>query len=186
VAIGALVLVVGMAAPLSAGQATLLANPEAARANAASSPKHDDRVLVYSAEAISGSIVEHVVDSRAIALDVGAKDGVRFGHAFQIMGSNSKESIGVAKVIELERQRCIANVVYLDRDQAAQSLRGLSAVCAAPKPNKRATVIQCVVGKSVWQTESFENKLIRGLLETGGKGVQILIREENAYQPSVE
>jgi hypothetical protein len=182
---GMLWLAAGITGPLSAEPSSLLADPAAANVNAASSPKLDDRVFVYSAKPISAAVLEHVAGSREMRLDVGARDGVRFGHAFQIMAQGSELPIGVAEVIELERQRCVARVISLNQDQAAQSMRGFSAVCTAPRTDRRAVVIQCVFGKDVWQTESLENKLIRGLLENSGRNeVQILIRQDDAAHAS--
>jgi len=181
-AFGALWWVAGGAAPLSAEPTTLLAKPDEAQANVAASPKLDDRVLVYCGEAVSSSVLEHNVGRQEIALNVGAKQGVRFGHAFQIVAPDSRECVGVAKVIELQAQRCVAKVVYLDQDKVAQSLKGFSAVCTAPKSNRTGIVIQCAFGKDIWRTESFENKLIRSLLESGGAKVQILIREDSPDQ----
>ena len=178
-------LLAGMAVPLSAEPSTLLSNPAAANANAASSPKLDDRVFVYSARPVTAAILEHAAGGRDMLLDVGARDGVRFGHAFQLRAPGSETPIGVAKVIELERQRCVARLISLKQDQTEHSLRGFSAVCAAPKTDRRAVIIQCVFGKDVWQTESLENKLIRGLLENSGRNeVQILIRQDDAAHAS--
>src|SRR5690606_34856717 len=142
-----------------------------ARINAAASPKLDDRVLVYPAEAISATVLEHAVEHREVVLDVGARDGVRFGHAFQIMGEDREGSIAVAKVIELEAERCVARVVSPHQRRPRASVQGFSAVCAAPKAAGQGLVVECVFGKDVWRTESLENKLIRGMLESGGKRV---------------
>jgi hypothetical protein len=82
--------------------------------------------------------------------------------------------------MELEGRRCIARVISIDQDKAAQSLKDFTAVCAAPKLNAKKTTIKCTFGKDVWQTESFENKLIRGLLDSGGEQIQILISQEGS------
>jgi hypothetical protein len=157
---------------------TLLAEPARAYANITSSPKFDDRLFVYSAEPISASIVEQNADGQELALDVGATEGVRFGQAFQIVEPTSQKWVGVAKIMELDSEHCVARLISLNKEATARSLKGYKAVCIQPKAKKADTVIECRWGKDVWQTESFENKLIRGLLENCGKNVQIRVRQE--------
>jgi len=62
--------------------------------------------------------------------------------------------------------------------RADSTMATLSAVCAAPKRYASKSAIELGVGKIVWRTESFENKIIRGLLETAGDQSQILVRQE--------
>jgi hypothetical protein len=169
-----------VAAPLSAEPASVLAKPQEAQANVSASPKLDDRVFVYCAATLSSAVVEHIAGSQELVLDVGARDGVRFGHAFQIVAPSSGERIGIAKVIELQRQRCVAKLVYLDQDKAERSVKGFSAVRTAPMASKNGIVVQCAFGREIWQTESLENKLIRGLLESSGGKIQIVVREDNS------
>lgn len=173
----------GVVAP-SRGEetASLLAAPEAAKTNITASPKFDDRVFVYTAESVSASVLEHNVVAKELSLNVGARDGVRFGHAFQIVEPTSNTSLGVGKVMELSADHCVAKLISLDHALEARSVKGFTAVCTEPKAKSTETIIECRFGKDVWQTESFENKLIRGLLENGGKNVQIRIRQENTVQ----
>jgi hypothetical protein len=169
-----------MAAPSRSEEtASLLAAPESAKTNIAASPKFDDRVLVYTAQPISASVLEHNAGTQELSLDVGAKDGVRFGHAFQIVEPTSNTALGVAKVMELSADHCIAKLISLDHALGGRSVKGFTVVCTVPKAKSRETIIECRFGKDVWQTESLENKLIRGLLESGGKNIQVRIRQEN-------
>jgi hypothetical protein len=117
-----------------------------------------------------------------LSLNVGARDGVRFGHALQIVEPASNISLGLAKAMELSADHCIAKLISLDQRPVARSVKGFTAVCTVPKAKSTETIIECRFGKDVWQTESFENKLIRGLLENSRKNVQIRIRQENTVQ----
>jgi hypothetical protein len=177
--IGTLCFLGGLGGRLTAEESTLLARPQQARLNVAASPKFDDRVFVYCAEPITGSILEHRADVKELVLNVGAKDGVRFGHAFRIVEPKLKEWVGVAKVMELDAERSVAKVVSLAREHSLLPMKGFTTICTAPKSKERGITIQCAFGKDVWQTESFENKLIRGLLDNGGKDIRILIRQES-------
>jgi hypothetical protein len=159
---------------------SLLSAPKSAKTNITSSPKFDDRVFVYCAEPVSASILEHDAGNQELSLNVGARDGVRFGHAFQIVEPTSKKWIGVAKVMELGVDRSVAILISLEKEAATSSIKGFTAVCTEPKAKSNETIIECRFGKDVWQTESFENKLIRGLLENCGKNVQIRIRQEDS------
>lgn len=170
----------GMVSPsISEETSTLLVAAESTKANIKASPKFDDRVFVYSAEPLSASILEHAPGSEELLLDVGAKDSVRFGHVFQIVESTSNKWVGFVKVLELEAERSVAKLVSLDKDQAKRSLKNFKAICTEPNAKPNEIIIECRFGKDVWQTESFENKLIRGLLENCGKNVQIRILQEN-------
>jgi len=180
-ALGTYCLVACSATNLWSQQETFLKEPVHAKANMKSSPKFDDRVFVYCAEPIAGEILDHNVDSKEVVLGIGAKDGVRFGHAFNIFVPESEECVGVAKVMELDKGRCIAKVVSIeDKDKVEESLKGFSVICAAPKPNvRKAYAIELGFNKTIWQTESLENKIIRSLLEIGDGEFPILIRQEN-------
>jgi serine/threonine protein kinase len=162
---------------------TFLARPEQAKVNVSASPKFDDRVFVYRAEPIHAEILDHNIAAHELVLGVGAKDGVRFGHAFNIQNPDSEEWVGAAKVMELAGERCIARVVSMIQDKSSRSVKGFSAVCAAPQPNPARTVIECGIGKNVWQTESLENKIIRELLEGADDRIQILVRQESTSRP---
>lgn len=154
---------------------TFLQRPEDARVNMASSPKFDARVFVFGAEPLSSTIIDHHLSSQAIRLNAGAQAGVRFGHAFQIQSADSKEPVGLAKVVELEPTRCVAKVVSIAPNYAAKSLKGMAAVCTAPPSEEGRTEIKKPFPKDVWQTESLENKLIRELLQAHEKDTRILI-----------
>ncbi len=180
--LGMLWLMAGMGAPCSAEESTLLAKPQLARINVASSPKFDDRVFVYLAQPLSVPVLEHNVAGKELLLGAGAKEGIRFGHAFNIFAPNSELGVGIAKVMELEERRCIAKVVSFSQEGGSQSAKGFIAVCTAPKSNAKTTTIKCDFGKDIWQTESFENQLIRGLLESGGDQIRILVRQEQPSQ----
>lgn len=159
---------------------TFLKRPEEAKLNVASSPRFDPRVFVYPAEPISGTVADHKPDAQEVLLDVGLKDGVRFGHAFRIVAAESGEWVAVAKVMELDGngKRCIAKVVSLRPDQASKPLKGLAAVTGASS-EKNKVAIETHVGKNVWLTESLENKIIRGLLDAAGPDVRIRIVQES-------
>jgi len=170
-------------AKTSTQQCSLLMNEEQAMANVAASPKFDERVTVYRAEPISATIVEHNVDALEIVLDVGAKHGVQFGHAFNICRPESAHCVGVAKILELGPDRSIAKVVAIAKESSVESVTGFVAVCAAPHPIPNKSVIACSFSENVWQTESLENKIIKALLESSGDEFQIQIRQEPALSP---
>ena len=157
---------------------TFLKRPEDARVNVAFSPKFDARVFVSCAVPITSTIVDHHVATEELVLSVGTRNGVRFGHAFQILSADSKEHIGVAKVMELESTRCVAKVVSVVPQHSAKSLKGMAAACTPPLPNEGQPEIKKQFDKDIWQTESLENKLIRELLEAHGNETRILIIHE--------
>lgn len=156
-------------------ESTFLRQPAVARANAASSPKFDDRVFVFRTLPIPGEIVDHNLSTREILLNVGARDGVHFGYAFQINSAISQEPIGVAKVMEIEATRCVAKVISLDSSHSTKSLKGATAICTMPKPDESGSDIVKHFDNDVWQTESRENKIIRELLRTHDDRTRILI-----------
>jgi hypothetical protein len=159
--------------------ASFLAAPEAAKTNIAASPKFDDRVFVYTAESVSASVLEHNAVAKELSLNGGARDGVRFGHAFQFVEPTFNTPLCVAKAMELSADHCVAKLISLDQRPVARSVKGFTAICMEPKGKSNETIIVCRFGRYVWRTESFENKLIRGLLENRAKNVQIRIRQEN-------
>lgn len=179
-AIGPLALMTGMGRPLSAEPTTLLENPRQARAVEAASPKLDHRVFVYSGKTISSTVLEHTAGSDEVLLSVGAREGARLGQAFQLRAEGAERPAGIARVIELRKDRCVARLGQLDPAMEAQSVKGFRAVCSAPEAKKNELVVQCTFDKGICQTESLENKLIRGLLDTGGDQVKIVIREDTA------
>jgi RNA polymerase sigma factor (sigma-70 family) len=158
---------------------TFLKEPERAGRVVAESPKFNARVLAYRAEPVSGTIKDHNPDGKEVVLDLGARDGVRLGHAFQIYAAGTRDSIGVAKVMELEKGRCVARVVSLDRAHATKSLKGLTAACAAPKADRNKTAIEIRLRKNVWRTESLEYKIIRGLLDSSGEDLPLHVVQED-------
>lgn len=157
--------------------ATLLENPSDAQVNVAASPKFDARVLVVGGHPVSASIVESNPAKDEILLSVGAEDGVRLGHAFQILAADSQECLAIAKVMELKPDRSIAKVVHRRKaaENERESLKGLTAVCSASQAAEKPRPIEIRLGKDIWQTESLENKIIRGLLESSGRDTQIVI-----------
>ena len=161
------------------------AKPKQAR-KTPSSPRFDERVFVYGAEPISSAILEHDLDAKEVVLGVGLKDGIHFGSALNICMPDSKECVGVAKVVEVTGQRCVAIVVSLDQDKAVQSLKGFSAVCTAPKLSATKLAVEMGWGKHVWLTQSLEDKIIRGVLEIGGDQIQVLVRQEEQKQYDVK
>jgi hypothetical protein len=156
---------------------TLLKHPQDAQVNVAASPKFDARLLVVGGHPVSASILEANPAKDEILLSAGAEDGVRLGHAFQILAADSQECLAIAKVMELEKDRSIAKVVHLRKaaENARESLKGLTAVCSALQAAEKPRPIEIRLAKVVWQTESLENKIIRGLLESSGRDTQILI-----------
>jgi hypothetical protein len=157
--------------------ATLLEHPQDAQANVAASPKFDARVLVVGSHPVSATILEANPDQEEIRLSAGAQDGVRLGHAFQILASDSQECLAIAKVMELKPDRSIANVVHLGKatENARESWKGLTAVCSTSPAAEKPAPIEVRLSKDIWRTESLENKIIRGLLESSGRDTQILI-----------
>ncbi len=121
---------------------TFLKHPEQAKINTSASPKFNVRVFVYRAESISGVILEHHVGAKEVALSVGVKDGVRLGHAFRICTADSKQCVGVAKAMELERDQCIAKIVSIDQAWAEKSVKGLIVICSAPEPKPDQNAIE--------------------------------------------
>ncbi len=162
-------------------KATFLKRPEEAKLNVASSPRFDPQVFVYRAEPICGKVADHNPDAQEVVLDVGLKDGVRFGHAFQIVTDKPGGGAAVAKVMELDGngKGCIAKLVSLSPSHASKSLKGMAAVATAPMSEKGEAAIETRVGRNVWHTESLENKIIRGLLDTAGPNARILVVQEN-------
>ena len=179
--INALFIVVVCSANTVAAEGTLLKDQEQAKAVLSTYPMFHERVIYFSAKPISGSILEHEIEGKEIVLNVGVRDGVRLGHAFQICtGNSTKSAVGVAKVLELERNRCIARITALGPEHVGQSVKGLTTVCAAPKPSTSVAAVEIGISKSVWQTESLAIKLVRAIVENvASDEAPILIRQDN-------
>ncbi|MFO0880707.1 MAG: RNA polymerase sigma factor [Gemmataceae bacterium] len=164
-------------APGDAIVSTFLKQPAQARVHFAVSPRFHPRVFVYRAEPIPATVADHHIGSDEIVLNVGVQDGARLGHAFHLSPPGSTERVGVAKVLELEARRCVARVVTLDPTHSRQSLKGLSAVCAAPRPEKNQVDVERRLDAQVWRTESLENKIIQEMLSRHA-GCRILIAQD--------
>jgi hypothetical protein len=93
-------------------QASLLAAPEVTRTKFAASSKFDDRIFAFSSEPVSASILEHNAGNQELSLNVGVKDGVQFGQAFQNLEPTSQKWIGMANIMELGvNRRCQADFI---------------------------------------------------------------------------